>query len=110
MHTHLSEAQDAKFKRTTRKTAEHASREHGSEQLELVLFGEEAEFEEPEKPTEKMVPPVVMSSGPQTGQRDSQSTGTKAQRSQIEDVHAVDGTVCSAAENGFRIQEGVPSG
>ena len=51
VHTYLNRSQDAKFQKTTRKLAEHVSREHGSEQYELVMFGEEPEFKEPEKPT-----------------------------------------------------------
>ena len=51
VYTYLNRSQDAKFQRTTRKLAEHVSREHGSEQYELVMFGEEPAFKEPEKPT-----------------------------------------------------------
>ena len=48
---------------TVRRELEFRSweQECGSEQFELVMFGEEAEFEEPEKPTGKTMPPAVMS-------------------------------------------------
>ena len=51
VHTHLNRSQDAKFQKTTRKIAEHVSKEHGSEQHELVMFGEEPVFTELTKPT-----------------------------------------------------------
>ena len=49
--TCISPSQDSKPQKSKKKLAEFAAREHGSEQHELIPFGQEAEFEEPAKPT-----------------------------------------------------------
>ena len=51
MFTCISPTQDFKPQKSRKKVAEFAARECGSEQHELILFGQEAEFKEPAKPT-----------------------------------------------------------